>query len=197
MPRILYSPASPYASKARMAATFSGYAFEPVLTKTDEVPADLIAANPLGKIPALVTDEGKGVFDSKVITQYLNRVTGGKLLPKSADKRLEAEMLESLADGIGDCAIAIMYERRQRPVDKQYQPWIDKQWAKVTRGLDHLEMSAPKLPAKIHAGHIALAACLAYLTLRFPEWRKGRPKLKRWLKKYTDKHPDLAEMLPK
>ena len=197
MPKILYSPASPFASKARMAATYVGYAFEPVLTKTDEVPADLIAANPLGKIPALVTDEGKGIFDSKVITQFLNRVSGGKALPKNAKKRLEAEMLESLADGIGDCAIACVYERRQRPEDKLYQPWIDKQWAKVTRGLDHLEASAPKLPAKIHAGHIALAANLAYLNLRFPEWSKGRPKLKRWLMKFTEKHPELAEMLPK
>jgi glutathione S-transferase len=197
MPKILYSPASPFASKARMAAAYSGYVFEPALTKTDEVPADLIAANPLGKIPALVTDEGKGVYDSKVITQFLNRASGGKLLPKNADKRLEAEMMESLADGICDSAIACVYERRQRPDEKQYQPWIDKQWAKVTRGLDHLEASAPKLPAKIHAGHIALAACLAYLSLRFPEWTKGRPKLKRWLKKYSDKHPSLAEMLPK
>jgi glutathione S-transferase len=197
MPKILYSPASPFASKARLAATCAGYAFEPVLTRTDDVPADLIAANPLGKIPALITDDGKGIFDSKVITQFLNRVSGGKLLPKHADKRLEAEMLESLADGIGDCAIACVYERRQRPEEKIHQPWIDKQWAKVTRGLDHLEAGAPKLPAKIHAGHIALAANLAYLNLRFPEWSQGRPKLKRWLKKFTDKHPDLAEMLPK
>jgi glutathione S-transferase len=196
MPKILYSPASPFASKARMAAVYAGYAFEPVLTKTDDVPADLIAANPLGKIPALVTDASKGIFDSKVITQFLNRVTGGKLLPKNAGKRLEAEMLESLADGICDCAIAIVYERRQRPDEKLHQPWIDKQWAKVTRGLNHLEESAPKLPVKLHAGHIALAACLAYLTLRFPDWSKGRPKLKRWLKKYSDKHPELAEMLP-
>jgi glutathione S-transferase len=197
MPKILYSPASPFAAKARMAATHASYAFEPVLTKTDDVPADLIAANPLGKIPALITDEGKGIFDSKVITQFLNRASGGKLLPRNADKRLDAEMLESLADGIGDCAIACVYERRQRPEDKLYQPWIDKQWAKVTRGLDHLEASAPKLPARIHAGHIALAANLAYLNLRFPEWSKGRPKLKRWLKKFSDKFPELGALLPK
>jgi glutathione S-transferase len=197
MPKILYSPASPFAAKARMVAAHVGYAFEAVLTKTDDIPADLIAANPLGKIPALVTDDGKGIFDSKVITQFLNRASGGKALPKNAAKRLEAEMLESLADGIGDCAIACVYERRQRPEDKVYQPWIDKQWAKVTRGLDHLETSAPKLPAKIHAGHIALAANLAYLNLRFPEWSKGRPKLKRWLKKFTDKFPELGALLPK
>jgi glutathione S-transferase len=196
MPQILYSPASPFAAKARMAATHCGYAFEGVIVKTDEMPSNLISANPLGKIPALVTDEGKGVFDSKVIIQHLNRVSGGKLLPKNAEKRLEAEMLESLADGIADCAIACIYERRQRPEEMYYQPWVDKQWGKVTRGLDLLEKSAPKLPAKIHAGHIALAATLAYLGLRFPDWSKGRPKLRNWLKKFGAKHTDLAILLP-
>jgi glutathione S-transferase len=196
MPQILFSPASPFAAKARMIAAHAGYAFEPVLVKTDEMPANLIAANPLGKIPALVTDEGKGIFDSKVITQYLNRVSGGKVLPKNAGKRLEAEMLESLADGIADCAVACIYEKRQRPQEKYHQPWVDKQWGKVTRGLDFLEGSAPKLPAKIHAGHLALAATLAYLNLRFPEWSKGRPKLRNWLKKFAAKHLELAKLLP-
>jgi glutathione S-transferase len=196
MPQILTSSASPFASKARMIATFAGYAFEAVTVKTDEMPANLLAANPLGKIPALITDEGKGIFDSKVITQYLNRVSGGKVLPKNADKRLEAEMLESLADGIADCAVACVYEKRLRPEDKYYQPWVDKQWGKVTRGLDFLENSGPKIPAKIHAGHIALAATLAYLGLRFPDWSKGRPKLRNWLKKFSAKHPELAQLLP-
>lgn len=196
MPKILYSPASPFAAKARMVATYVGYAFTPVLTKTDEVPAELIAANPLGKIPALVTDEGLGVFDSKVITQFLNRTSGGKAFPKNPAKRLDAEMLESLADGIGDCAIACVYEKRLRPEEKQYQPWIDKQWSKVTRGLDHLEASPPKLPARIHAGHIALAACLSYLSLRFPEWSKTRPNLKRWQKKFSEKFPELQALAP-
>ena len=197
MPKILYSLASPYASKARMAAACVGYAFEPVLTKTDDVPADLVAANPLGKIPTLITDEGKGIFDSKVITQFLNRASGGKLMPKNADKRQEAELLESLSDGICDCAIAIVIERRFRPAEKQHQPWIDLQWSKVTRALDHLEANPPKLPAKIHAGHIALAACLGYLTLRFPDWNKGRQKLKRWQKKFGEKFPELGALLPK
>lgn len=196
MPQILYSPTSPFAAKARMVATHCAYAFEAVVVKTDDVPANLIAANPLGKIPALVTDEGKGIFDSKVITQYLNRVSGGKALPKNAQKRLEAEMLESLADGIADCAIVCVYETRQRPPEKYHQPWVDKQWNKVSRGLDLLEGSGPRLPVKVHAGHIALAATLAYLNLRFPHWSKGRPKLRNWLKKFSARHPDLAKLLP-
>lgn len=196
MSKLLVSLTSPYSSKVRMAATHSGYEFETVLTDTSKPNADLSSVNPLGKIPVLISDKDGAVFDSTVIMQYLNRETGGKLLPRAAAKRLEAERLEAIADGINDCAVAYIYEQRQRPETHVYQGWLDKQWGKVTKALDFLESGSPKLPAKIHSGHIALAAALGYLNLRFPGWDRGRPKLKRYLKKFADKHAELATMLP-
>ncbi len=197
MSKLLVSLPSPYSSKVRMAAAYSGFEFETVLTDTSKPNAELAAKNPLGKIPVLLTDADGAVFDSVVIIRYLNRATGGKLLPRNAAKLLDAERLEALADGICDAAIANIYEQRQRPAEFVYQGWLDKQWGKAAQALDQLESTSPKLPAKIHAGHIALAAALGYLNLRFPGWEKGRPKLKRYLKKFTEKHPDLAEMLPR
>ncbi len=196
MSKLLVSLTSPYSSKVRMAATHSGYDFETVLTDTSKPNADLSSLNPLGKIPVLISEKDGAVFDSTVIMQYLNRETGGKLLPRAAAKRLEAERLEAIADGINDCAIAYIYEQRQRPETHVYQGWLDKQWGKVTKALDFLESGSPKLPAKIHSGHIALAAALGYLNLRFPGWDRGRPKLKRYLKKFAEKHAELATMLP-
>ncbi len=197
MPKLLVSLTSPYSSKVRMAATHAGYAFDTVLTDTSKPNAELAALNPLGKIPVLISEKDGTVFDSSVIVQYINRETGGKLFPRSGAKRLEAEQMEAFADGINDCAIAHIYEQRQRPEGMIYQGWLDKQWGKVTKALDVLEASGPKLPAKIHAGHIALAAMLGYLTIRFPGWEKGRPKLKRYLRKYQDKQPELAALLPR
>ncbi len=197
MPKLLVSLTSPYSSKVRMAATHSGYEFDTVLTDTSKPNTELSSVNPLGKIPVLLSERDGAVFDSSVIMQYLNRETGGKLFPRAAAKRLEAERLEAIADGINDCAVAHIYEQRQRPETHIYQGWLDKQWGKVTTALDYLESGSPKLPAKIHSGHIALAASLGYLNLRFPGWDRGRPKLKRWLKKFADKHVDLAAMLPK
>lgn len=196
MSKLLVSLTSPYSSKVRMAATHSGYEFETVLTDTSKPNADLSSVNPLGKIPVLISEKDGAVFDSTVIMQYLNRETGGKLLPRAAAKRLEAERLEAIADGINDCAVAYIYEQRQRPETHIYQGWLDKQWDKVTKALDFLESGSPKLPAKIHSGHIALAAALGYLNLRFPGWDRGRPKLKRYLKKFAEKHAELATMLP-
>ena len=197
MPKILISPTSPYSAKVRMAARYAGFAFESVAVDTTAEPAQLISSNPLGKIPVLITDDGEAVFDSRAITQYVNRETRNALFPRNAAKRLEAERLEALADGICDCLLAHVYERRSRPEEKVHQDWLDKQWAKAVRALDTLNANPPKLPKKITAGQIALRACLGYLALRFPgKWERGRAKLVRWAKRFDEKFPELVEFVP-
>lgn len=198
MPKLLYASASPYSAKVRMAAALAGLPLDPVVTDTNTEPAELMDSNPLGKIPVLITDDGEAIYDSRAITQYLNRLSKNALFPRNPANRTGAERLEALADGICDCALAHVYERRMRPEEKIHEPWLDKQWAKVLRGLDHLEAQPPKLPRKITAGHLALRACLGYLALRFPgKWEGGRAKLTRWAKQFDAKFPELTEFLPR
>ncbi len=197
MTKVLYSSASPYSAKVRMAAAYAGITVDPVSVNTGEEPAELLTNNPLGKIPVLLTDDGASVYDSRAITQYLNRVSGNALFPRNATKRTEAEGLEALADGIADCALAHVYERRMRPEELVHQPWLDLQWRKVIRALDHLNANVPKLGKKATAGHIALRATLGYLELRFAgKWEKGRGKLTRWTKRFDEKFPELVPLLP-
>lgn len=197
MPKLLYSPPSPYSAKVRMAAAQAGIALEAVKTDTASQSPELVAANPLGKIPCMVTDDGQGVFDSRTITQYLNRLSGNALFPRNAMKRLEAERLEALADGICDCLLAHVYERRLRPAEKVHQPWLDSQWTKALRGLDHLNANLPRLGKTPTGGHIALRSMLAYLDLRFEgKWERGRAKLRRWAAKFDERFPELKAYLP-
>lgn len=197
MPKLLYASASPYSAKVRMAAAYAGIALEAVPVRTDEGPAELLAANPLGKIPTLVLDDGNSIFDSRAITQYLNRMSKGTLFPRNPDKRTQAEVLEALADGICDSALLIVYERRHRSEDAISQPWIDGQWVKVIRALDLLNANPPKLPKKITAGQIALRAALGYLALRFPgQWERGRSRLVRWTARFDEKFPELKAAIP-
>jgi glutathione S-transferase len=196
MPTILYAPASPYSAKVRMAAAYAGIAVDARIVDTNSRPPELIAGNPLGKVPVLLTDDG-AIFDSRAITQYLNRLSGGALFPRSAAKRTQAERLEALADGICDCLLAHVYERRSRPEDMVHQPWLDKQWSKVVNALDHLNAAMPKLPRKPNAGHIALRAMLGYIDLRFAgKWERGHAKLKRWAARFDEKFPGLKAYLP-
>ena len=179
-----------------MAAKYAGISFESVLTDTTNPSDDFLAANPLGKIPVLITDDGESIYDSRAITQYLNRVSRNALFPRNAAKRTEAERLEALADGICDTLLAHVYERRFRPEEMWQQSWLDLQWSKSMRGLDALNANPPKLPKKITAGQIALRACLGYLALRFPgKWERGRAKLVRWAKKFDEKYPELAALM--
>lgn len=198
MPKIRCSPPSPYSAKVRMSAKYAGIAFESVVTDTGNPSADFLTDNPLGKIPVFITDEGESIYDSRAITQYLNRVSRNALFPRNAAKRTEAERLEALADGICDAFLAHVYERRFRPEEMWQQSWLDAQWAKAMRGLDVLDGAPPKLPKKITAGQIAVRACLAYASLRFEgKWERGRSKLTRWAKRFDDKFPELTEFLPR
>ena len=197
MPKLLYSPASPYSAKVRMAAALARMTLDAVVVSTGPQPKELTDVNPLGKIPCLVTDDGQAVFDSRVITQWIGRNGGKALFPGNAQKRLEAERLEALADGICDCLLAHVYERRMRPEEKVHQPWLDLQWAKATRGLDVLVADLPRITVKPSVGQIALRACLAYLDLRFAgQWDKGRKKLRRWAEKFDERFPELKPLLP-
>ena len=195
--KLLYSTTSPYSAKARMAAVHLGLDVEAVPTNTNDAPAALIDKNPLGKIPVLLRDGEPPVYDSRAIMQYFDRLTKGGLYPKKGEKRTEADVLEALCDGITDCLLSIVYEKRTRPPEMQHQPWIDRQWEKAVRGLDHLSANLPKTTKKLHGGHFALAALIAYLDLRFAgQWEKGRPKLKAWPKKFEAFFPAYKEIKP-
>lgn len=198
MPVILYAPSSPYSAKVRMAAAWCGLDVESRVVDSNNEQPELLEANPLGKIPTLLTDEGAAIYDSRVITQHLNRVSKGALFPRNADRRLEAEQLEALADGLCDALLAIIYESRFRPEDKRHEPWTDRQWRKAVRVLDHLEGALPRLTGKADGGRIALRAALGYLDLRFADtkWRRGRAKLSRWAERFDRKFPELAALIP-
>jgi glutathione S-transferase len=193
--KLLYSPASPYSAKVRMAARHLGIEIAEVRTDTNAAPPELVDNNPLGKIPVLIRDDQPPIYDSVAIMHFLDRKSGGKLYPKKDDKRTEAEVLEALCDGLMDSLLTIIYERRSRDEEKVHQPWIDKQWQKVVRGLDYLEGNLPKTSKKLHGGHFALAALIGYLDLRFNgQWAEGRPELASWPDVFAKRFADYATM---
>ena len=197
MLRLLTASASPFANKARMAAHHAGIGVEPVAVTPAELPAELIAANPLGKIPCLVLENGTGLFDSRPITRYLDRVSGGKLYPNGDEALTAAERYEALCDGIGDCAVAWQYEQRLRPEEKVHKPWQDLQWSKVQRGLTEAAKDLPAMGEKLDITGIALAATLGYLDLRFAgQWADGHDGLIKWNGEFDAQHPDLAALKP-
>jgi len=190
------SPFSPFVRKVRIAADLLGLA-----DKIDVRPVDLEDAgdsirkqNPVGKIPALILEDGTAYYDSRVILEYLDYLAGGgRIIPREAPARFEALRLQALCDGILDASLLLVYEGRYRPADKHVASWIDRQSDKVARGLAALEAATPKLDATPNVGQIALACLLGYRDLRFGgTWRKDHPRLLAWHDKFAALVPAFA-----
>lgn len=178
-----YSPASPYARKIRIAAELLGLSERIRIesASTADPNDSLRIQNPLGKIPTLILADGSSLYDSRVIADYLDHLSGGgKLIPADPDRRFAALRLQALGDGINDAALLIRYETATRPAALRDPEAIALQQGKIDRALATLEAVPPAGPPDI--GQIALACALGYLDLRFEgAWRQTHPRLAAWL----------------
>jgi len=143
---------------------------------------DVIQANPLGMIPALVLANGEALFDSRVIAEYLNHSGHGNLFPDSADEKFRSLKLQALADGILDISIALRYETALRPEQLHWPEWIEHQCLAINRGLGALNELCPEFSAQKTIGEITVACALGYRDFRFEEidWRTDNPALAKW-----------------
>lgn len=165
------------------------------IVDTNAPPDILTENNPLKKIPTLVLSDGRAIFDSVAIMHFFDRESGGRLYPTDHKDRTDVEVLESLCNGALDSLLSIVYERRIRPENFVYQPWIDKQWGKVTSALDYLENNTPELNGDLFASHFALASLISYLDLRFSgKWRDNRSNLVQWISDFERAFPDFASL---
>jgi len=194
------SPSSPFVRKIRIAANVLGLDRDIAIEPADTLsPSDSVRQqNPLGKIPALVLEDGTVLFDSRVILEYLDhRAGGGRIVPNNASARFAALRLQALADGLMDASILLVYEGRWRPAERHEPKWLDYQAGKVTRVLSALEADPPMLDAPPQVGQIALACALAYRDFRFEgTWRKDHPRLVGWLDAFAARVPAFATTNP-
>jgi len=187
------SPPSPFGRKVKLALAILGLEREVSVEKADPTdPSDTLRKqNPLGKIPALIIEDGTVLYDSPVILEYLDyRAGGGKIIPKQPNARFASLRLQALCDGILDAGILLVYEGRWRPPEMAVAKWLDHQTGKVTRALAALEADPPPLTATPCVGQITLACALGYGDLRFGgKWRERHPQLVKWLDAFAARVP--------
>lgn len=192
--------ASPFVRKVRIAAAILGLESRIKIEAADTAdPKDTVRQqNPLGKIPALVVDDGLVLFDSRVILDYLDHVAGGgRIVPADPKARFAALRLQALADGIMDASILRVYEARWRDPAKHEPKWVDHQAGKVARGLASLEAAPPARDATPTVGQIALACALGYQDFRFNgTWRQDHPRLVKYLDEFSAAVPAFAATAP-
>lgn len=193
-----HSPTSPFVRKVRVAAALLGVPLELQPADTMAPTDSLRTQNPLGKVPALVTEDGTVLFDSPVILAYLDHLAGGgRILPTEPAARFAALRKEALADGMMDAGILQLYESRFRPAERHEPKWLDHQDQKRTRALAAFEADAAPFRLPISVGDIALACALAWFDFRFEgKWRKDHPRLVEWQAAFISACPTFEDSKP-
>ncbi len=179
--KLLSSSASPYGRKVRACAFALGLEnrIEVINVDVTQAPDVLVDANPLGRVPTLITADGFAIFDSTVICEYLNGIAEViPIIPSSGAQRWLCRRLEALGDGLMDAAVG----RRQLLVNGAgaEHALVRRHREAADRTLDWLEREQPS--QHIDVGTISIACALSYLDLRFPDedWRQERPNLAGW-----------------
>jgi glutathione S-transferase len=197
--RLFCSKTSPYARKVRVAVEELGLADQVDEAHIDPFapPPDFLAANPLSKIPTLVTERGEALPDSRLILDYLmTRKPGLAALGRGA-KRWEVLRRAQIADGIIDAAVAVRMEKR-RPESIHYIPFLDRQTAVIHRALDVLNAEAGLLALQSPGlCEISCGVALGYLDFRLPylEWRRNRDPLAHWYTVFAQR-PSMQKTQP-
>ncbi|MDE0061112.1 MAG: glutathione S-transferase [Defluviicoccus sp.] len=193
------SPNSPFSRKVRVVAIETGQAETIDWTVVDlggAIPA-LEATNPMGQVPAIVTDDGAALYDSAVICEYLDaQHDGTRLFPAGGEARWEALRLQALGDGLGVASAALAGERR-RPEERRFQPFSDNQSGKIARSLARLEHDLAALDGTLTIAPIAAACAIGYMELRDcrPGWRDRHPALAAWYDRFAER-PSMRATAP-
>ena len=191
--QLLISPASPFVRKVRVLIRELD-----LLPQIEEVDVSttpfashptVVAANPIGKIPALVRGDGPAIYDSRVITRFLNDHAKANLYPES--RIWDVLTLEATADAIMDATVSMTYEARFRPEAQQSVDWVEAQWVKASRGINVINNRwMSHLAGPLNIGQIGVACALSYVDLRHDArgWRDNNAALAAWHASFSERN---------
>ncbi len=187
---------SPYARKVRVVAIEKGIKLDLIeqdlLNKSDA----LLAANPLGKIPALVIGKGQFLVDSPVICQYLDGLKPKpRLIPKDPKNRFDVLKIEAIADGIMDAAVLAFMEK-SRHGENFHKEFFANQEKAIVRSFEYL-LKQKKILSDFNLGSIAAACAIGYVNLRLGHLnpKENLPQLAKWFDAFSLR-PSMQQTIP-
>jgi len=188
--KLIMAEASPFARKVRVLLRETNQLEEveevSIATSPFQVNEQAKAANPTGRIPSLTRADGPALYDSRVITRYLDAKAAAGMYPEA--KLWDVLTVEATGDSMMDSAVSISYELRLRPQEEVSTEWTDAQWAKVMGGCDALQNQwMDLLNGPLNMAHISIACALGYLDLRHDarNWRQGHDALAAWFADFS------------
>ena len=200
--KLRWASGSPFVRKVMVTAIEAGLEdrIETVETNYAEPDNDFVHDNPLGKVPALILDDGTVLANSPVICAYLDSLHDGeKLIPPDGPARWQALHLEGLADGLCESAIAVMREN-VRPNEKQWDMFRDRQWSKVERTMTWLDDQPDILAGRVTIGHVALGYAIGWTVFRLGDrlgdWQTRWPNVGKSYAAF-EQRPSMKATIPR
>lgn len=202
--KLLGSPNSPFARKVRIVFEEKGLPYEYSVERPSAPDSPVPQFNPLGKVPTLVLDDGRALYDSPVIVEYLDALgSEPKLIPDPFDERIEVKRWEALADGIAEATVLINHEYREPPEKQRAPAWFARQRAKIDRGLATIEKDLGSgefcFGGRFTLADVAAGYALGYLDQALPEveWRTAHPPLRRFAERLAERKSFIKTLPPK
>lgn len=200
--KLRWAAGSPFVRKVTVVAIETGVEsrIERIVTDHHAPDSGLVDDNPLGKIPALVLDDGSVITDSPVICAYLDSLNpGSRIIPAAGPARWRTLSLEALADGMTEAAIAVQRERG-RPEQIQSRPVLDRQWQKFERTMGWIDDNPGSLEGPLHIGQIAVACGIGWVEFRLGDrvgdWQSRWPELGSWYDGFCER-PAMQATAPR
>jgi len=187
--KLIMSPPSPFARKARVLLRETGLIDRVEEEQVSSTPLnsapEILAANPLGKIPALIREDGPAIYDSRVITRYLDDMADANLYPKGS--LYEVLTLEATADELMVVTVGMIYGERFR---EDAADWTEAQWGKAARAIAAINSRwMSHLNGPLNMAQIAVSCALSYVDLRHDarNWRHGNEALANWQAEFENR----------
>lgn len=150
---------SPFVRRTAIVLRTLGLPYEENPLSTADDLAEITKNNPVGRVPALVLDDGEVLVDSAAIIDHLIEAhdSGRVLLPAAGAPRRAVLRTTAVATGVMEKGVSSSYERNRRPADKVYQNWVDRVDSQAATGLVELDRLAAASGGWLHGGDMTLA----------------------------------------
>ncbi len=127
--------------------------------------------NPVVKAPTLVFDDGQTLMDSTLILDYVMTLSDSdiRLIPLNSKERLRATRLNALALAACEKTVQIVYERKLRPPEKQYEPWINRVRSQLLAAYAELESELAAIPFSTKKEQFGLAEVTISVAWQFTQ----------------------------
>jgi glutathione S-transferase len=159
---------SPFTRRVAITLEVYGMPYEQLPLSGFNDRAEVRSSNPLGRIPALILDNGEVLVDSGAIIDHLDEAFGRDraLTPAAGPDRRAVLKVASIMMGACDKGLQAAYERNHHPPEKLHQPWIDDCMAQVTNALMAVDaMIVPEMPYLL-LGRLTQADVAAFVAER-------------------------------